>query len=184
MVDYITRSDLRGVKANLNEETANRIRKRAEDRSPQGATFLSHSSKDEELVVGAIRVLENHGATVYVDKKDPNLPPYTSKETASALKKRIGQAGKFVLLASANSKDSRWVPWELGLADGYKRMENIAIFPAVDTAYETGWTSWEYLGLYGRIVYGKLEGHEDNVMMVLDMRKNTATELSRWLRGY
>ena len=77
-------------------------------------------------------------------------------------------------MGSVGAGPRRWVQ-----TDG-----NIAIFPAVDTAYETGWTSWEYLGLYGRIVYGKLEGHEDNVMMVLDMRKNTATELSRWLRGY
>lgn len=184
MADYITRSDLRSVTMNMNDGEASTVRKRAEERSPQGSIFLSHSSKDEELVTGAIRVLENYGGSVYVDKKDPTLPPYTSKETASTLKTRVSQAKKFILLASANSKDSRWVPWELGLADGYKKIENIAIFPAVDSAHDASWASWEYLGLYDRIVYGKLQGYEKNVVMVLDHRKNTATELSQWLNRY
>ena len=183
MVAYVTRSELRGFSRNLNEETARTIRKRAQDRSPRGATFLSHSSKDEELVTGAISILENHGASVYVDKKDPILPPYTSKETASTLKTRINQSKKFVLLASTNSKDSKWVPWELGLADGYKMLGDIALFPAVDETSQTRWTSREYLGLYDRIVFGRLNGYEKNVWMVLDETRNTASELSDWLRG-
>ena len=45
-----------------------------------GNTFLSHSSKDDDLVIGATRVLENHGARVYVDEVDPVMPPYTTEE--------------------------------------------------------------------------------------------------------
>lgn len=117
MIEYVTRSDFLEFAANLNENEQASVRKTAEDRSPEGATFLSHSSNDQELVVGAVRLPTGHGATVYIDKKDPALPPYTSKETAIGLKKRIRQSRKFVLLASKNSKDSRWVPWELGIAD-------------------------------------------------------------------
>jgi hypothetical protein len=182
MYKYRTRADFRRYAATLNEEVATTMRKTAQDRSPQGATFLSHSSKDEELVTGAIRILHNHGASVYVDKKDPLLPPYTNKETASTLRTRIGQAGKFVLLASTNSQESKWVPWELGLADGRKSMSQIALFPAVDNAHETSWTSSEYLGLYDRIVYGSLENFEKDVWMVLNSEKNVATELSVWLK--
>lgn len=178
---YLTRDESASFSAELDPQARISIRKRAEERSPQGATFLSHSSKDSDAVVGAIRVLEGHGATVYIDKKDPALPPYTSKETASILKSRINQSRKFVLLASENSKDSRWVPWELGLADGYKRLENIALFPVVDKATATSWTSWEYLGLYDRIVWGDLQGYNRRVWMVIDETRNTAIELSKWL---
>jgi hypothetical protein len=183
MAKYTTRADFRSLAATLNEETATTMRMRAQSCSPQGATFLSHSTKDEELVMGAIRILNNHGASVYVDKKDPALPPYTNKETASTLRTRIGEAGKFVLLASTNSQESKWVPWELGLADGRKSISQKALFPAVDSVHETSWTSSEYLGLYDRIVYGKLGNFEKDVWMVLKAEKNTATELSAWLKA-
>lgn len=182
MVEYITRSEFRALADQIGPQERASLRKRAEDRSPSGATFLSHSSKDEELVDGAIRVLEGHGAYVYVDKKDPSLPPYTNKETAAALKAKINQSKKFVLLASENSKESKWVPWELGLADGYKQLDNIALFPAVEASNQAQWTSWEYLGLYDRIVWGKLTGEEGSVWMVWNHRRNTATRLSEWLR--
>jgi hypothetical protein len=112
------------------------------------------------------------------------MPPYTSATTAALLKSRICETSRFVLLASTNSKDSRWVPWELGIADGVKLPAHIALFPASDSPYEQSWASWEYLGLYDRIVWGKLNGYDGNVWMVLDEKSNTATELRRWLRGY
>lgn len=181
MLEYVTRADLEGFASAvpLNEQTA--VRKRAESRSPAGATFLSHSSRDSDLLIGAIRLLEGHGASVYVDKKDPSLPPYTNKETAAGLKNRIHQSRKFVLLASNNSKDSRWVPWELGIADEHKGMGRVAILPAVESADEIAWTKWEYLGLYDRIIWGDLEGESQKVWMVIDGQSNSAVKLSYWL---
>lgn len=181
MLEYPTKALLERFAREIPLSEQVTVRKRAEDRSPAGATFLSHSSQDGEWLVGAIRVLEGHGATVYVDKKDPTLPPYTNKETAAGLKNRIHQSRKFVLLASNNSKDSRWVPWELGIADEHKGLRRIAIFPAVDSKDETAWTSWEYLGLYDRVVWGDLEGETGKVWMVKDGRENTAVTLSNWL---
>ncbi len=182
MIDYATRDDLIYLanQIQLNEQAS--VRNRAEGRSPSGATFLSHSSQDKELLVGAIRLLEKHGATVYIDKKDPALRPYTSKDTAAGLKDRIHQSQKFVLLASKNSKDSRWVPWELGIADECKGLRRVAILPAVEQQSDRGWSNWEYLGLYDRIVFGDLERQANKVWMVLDERANTATELSEWLK--
>lgn len=182
MIEFATRADLVGFASKITITEQASVRKRAEERSPKGATFLSHSTKDAELVAGAIQLLEGHGAQVYIDKKDPQLPPYTNKATASGLKSRISDSDKFVLLASENSKDSRWVPWELGLADGYNGLERVAILPAVERPSEFAWTSWEYLGLYDRIVWGDLKGETDKVWMVLDARANTATKLSAWLK--
>lgn len=181
MFEYATKADLLRFSSSRNLQEQATLRKRAEERAPSGATFLSHSSKDEDLVTGAISLLEGHGATVYIDKKDPLLPPYTNRDTAQGLKNRINQSHKFVLLASKNSKESRWVPWELGLADGYKGMAKVAILPAVDELNDTSWTNWEYLGLYDRIVWGDLKGEAKKLWMVLDERRNTAVKLSQWL---
>jgi hypothetical protein len=180
MIEYITKGELRGFASSFTLTEQAELRKSYAARSLAGTTFLSHSSKDDDLVVGATQVLEGHGARVYVDKVDPQMPPYTTEETADLLKTRINQTRKFVLLASDNSKDSRWVPWELGIADGSKGLRNIALFPAVDTQGES-WTSWEYLGLYRRIVWGDLQGRPKPLWMVLDESRNTATELSQWL---
>ncbi|EOH6072762.1 toll/interleukin-1 receptor domain-containing protein [Burkholderia seminalis] len=184
MAQYITRGELRSFAAELGGFEAARLRRNAASRSLAGATFLSHSSKDDELVAGAIRVLENHGAKVYVDEIDPEMPPYTSEETAALLKTRIRDTSRFVLLASKNSRDSKWVPWELGIADGTKTPSQIALFPASDSSFDQAWASWEYLGLYDRIVWGKLDGYQKEVWMVIDEKRNTGVELSKWLRGY
>ena len=183
MISYVTRSELRRFGVQRNEEGRTRTRKAATAETPVNATFLSHSSKDEELVEGALLILSNHGATVYVDRVDPTLPPYTNKETAATLKSRIGQCKKFVLLATENSKESRWVPWELGIADGKRGIPNIALFPAIEDGGSMRWTSWEYLGLYRRIVWGDLDGHKDRLWMVLDEENNTATPLHVWLHA-
>ena len=181
MVDYITKAEWRqlGTELPLNEQAT--LTRRAAERSPVGATFLSHSSKDQGLLPGVIRTLEAHGATVYIDKKDPALPPYTSKDTAATLKQRIGQSRKFVLLATENSKNSTWVPWELGLADSKKGLSNVAIVPAVEDWSITAWTHWEYLGLYDRLVWGKINGRPRKEWIVLNHEKKSATPLNAWL---
>jgi len=184
MAMYITRDELRSFAADLGTVEATRLRKVAASRSLEGSIFLSHSSKDDDLVAGAIRVLENHGANVYVDEIDPEMPPYTTEETAALLKTRIRDTSRFVLLASKNSKESKWVPWELGIADGVKGVSKIALFPASDSSYDQTWASWEYLGLYDRIVWGRHENYQKEIWMVLNEKKNAATELSRWLKGY
>jgi hypothetical protein len=179
-IEYLTRSRSTGWKTGR-QVLAKSLVEKAEKRLVTNATFLSHSSLDAELLPYAISILEEHGGEVYIDKKDSSLPPYTNRETAKALRSRISKSKKFILLASENSKDSRWVPWELGLADGNKKHSNVAIFPTVESQSDTKWTEREYLGAYDRIVYGDLSSYSSKVWMVLDQERNTATELRRWL---
>ena len=148
----------------------------------RGSTFLSHLSKDDqEHVAGAMAVLEEHGASVYLDKKDPSLPLQTCPETAAALKERIKACERFVLFATRRSSGSRWVPWELGLSDGYKTPSSVAVFPGADNASNTEWAEEEYLEVYDRIVYGDLPGSGRKGWMVLNLQGKTATELSTWV---
>jgi hypothetical protein len=75
------------------------------------------------------------------------------------------------------------MPWELGISDGQKNAGDIAIFPGVDSAYDTAWSEREYLAVYDRVIWGDLQGETERVWMVLNQEKNTATKLSNWLAG-
>lgn len=181
MVQFATLAQL-GRRGRLLLESNSRALAKASNAPVRGSTFLSHSSKDgANYIAGAVGVLEDHGASVYLDKKDPSLPPHTNRETAEALKARIQLCERFVLFATQQSSGSRWVPWELGLSDGYKTPRNVAVFPGAENASNTEWANEEYLGAYDRIVYGRLEGYSRDVWMVWNAESNTARELSNWI---
>lgn len=144
-------------------------------------TFLSYSSKDSKYVPYVIKILESHGAKVYIDKGDDRLPNPPSVKTAAILKSSIHKCKKMVVFVTTNSKDSKWIPWELGLGDGTKTYDNVALFPSAENSYETTWLSQEYLGLYKRIVWGKINGYDKELWMVYNHHDNTATPLKDWL---
>lgn len=56
VIDYKANSELRNFANDRTFDARTTMRKSAEARSPAGASFLSHSSKDNDLLVGAIRV--------------------------------------------------------------------------------------------------------------------------------
>ena len=146
-------------------------------------TFLSHSSKDAEYLPGIIRLLENHGASVYCDLDDKRLPDRPSPETALTIKNQIKASKRQVIFVTVNSKDSKWVPWELGVGDVQLGINNIALLPVSNHSYEQDWAKQEYLGLYRHIMYGGMQGEPKPLWMLYDYRNNTATKLSDWCRG-
>ena len=145
--------------------------------------FLSHSTQDDELVAGVVVILKNHGGNVYVDHADPTLPDSDCLAIAENLRTAIKGCRRFVALASPRSKDSKWIPWELGLGDGIHDPASVAVFPSAESSTDTKWSEREYLGLYRRIVWGELQGEEKPLWLVWDFRKNTAEKLTSWLSG-
>lgn len=110
--------------------------------------FLSHSHKDRDLIQPAIVFLRSHGVKVYVDWMDQGMPDVISGETAKKLKERIRQQKKFLVLVTENSKDSLWVPWELGYADPVKGMPHIATFPVAE---HYDFAQNEYMKIYPKL---------------------------------
>ena len=152
-------------------------------RAENNSVFISYSSKDIVSLPTVLEIISGHGGMPYVDKADERLPEKPNKETASILKGTILSTRKFIVFVTSNTKDSKWVPWELGIGDGTKRDSDIALFPSTENRNEINWYEQEYFGLYRRIVWGRLEGYNDNVWMVYDHEENTAIELSKWIRG-
>ncbi len=109
------------------------------------------------------------------------IPP--NPETAVMIKDQIKISSRLVVFGTTNSKDSKWAPWELGTGDISLSADNIALLPAAKSSNEQTWAKQEYLGLYRHIVYGKMRGEPEQLWMVYDYRKNTATKLREWRRN-
>ena len=179
MAEFITFNELKNIAAKY--DTTMMLK---EASTPSGKTvFLSHSSKDNDILPGVIKILEGHGGKVYVDVRDPELNGTDFTETADRLRKAVRICSKFVLLVTPRTKDSKWIPWELGIGDGDKRDLQVSLFPSAEDAYEQKWSEQEYLGLYQRIVWGTFKNEEKPEWMVLDHRNNSGTKLGTWLRN-
>ena len=186
MPSILTFSELKRNNEQIRLDESTRLIKSAESRfrnfsSTRQNPFLSYSSKDEDSIPWIVSLLVSHGANPYIDKGDARLPKPPSIETATILKERINSCPKLVVFVTKNTKDSIWVPWELGIADGSKGNSNIAIFPVGENSYEKDWIEQEYLGLYQRIVKGKLQGYDNELWMVYSHWNNTASRLQDWL---
>lgn len=117
--------------------------------------FISHKHDDLDDLKGVLGFLEkSYGVKVYIDSRDPAMPPTTSSATATKLKDRIKKCDKFLLLATNSAIESKWCNWELGFGDANKYQEHIALFPlkpqgTTDDAYKGS----EYLQIYPYIRY-------------------------------
>ncbi len=160
MAEFLTYDNIRSF---TRDKFTRTLVDKAARRGKSGATFLSYSTLDDEFLPSIVGILENHGAYVYVDKKDSSLPPTTNRETAAILRRNIALSSKFVLFVTQNSKESNWIPWELGLADGEKSQSKVALFPAAERGYDQQWSEQEYLGLYDRIVWGNFKDKDKGV---------------------
>lgn len=141
-LDYLNRRSLFIKKAFEN---------RIIDESTSNATkvFLSHRHKDINEVEKVVGFLETLDVDLYVDYLDHELLERTNEETATILRNKISKSEKFILLATPNSIESIWIPWELGLGDAFKGLENVAILPLTND--ENTWEEREYYNLYGTI---------------------------------
>jgi hypothetical protein len=107
--------------------------------------FLCHSHHDADLAKGLVQLLTAAGWRVYIDWQDNKMPETPSRETADRIKRKIVDHAYFLFLATRNSMQSRWCPWEIGYADGKKQIDQILIVPTKDGIQTHG---NEYLQLY------------------------------------
>lgn len=147
---YITESFLRSYAYDSSVEySAESLQKTHLFSSSTKRIFLSHSHKDQVLAKGLKNYLQSLGIDLYIDWLDSSMPAVTSRDTATQLKKRIKDSHHVLVLATDSAINSRWVPWEIGVADIEKTPDGISIMPVVD-AYGNFHGS-EYLQLYRKI---------------------------------
>lgn len=111
--------------------------------------FLSYSRADKDALPEVIERLEDESLTVYVDAvADSDLDPNSvDTKTASRLRIRLWNSRALFVLTSPNARASRWVPWELGFADGAAK--RVAVLPFIDRSSDIPrFKGSEYFGLY------------------------------------
>lgn len=143
--------------------------RRVQDSKTKFDIFLSHSSKDQELVLGLSYIFQDLGYSVYVDWSDSSLDPNNvTPHTADILRKRMSQCSSLVYAFSENASNSKWMPWELGYFDALKH--RVAVLPISKTAKDS-FKGSEYVGLYYHIQIAKVEGSNKDAIWVHDGNK-------------
>lgn len=116
--------------------------------------FLSNSSTDKSLILGAYLKLVSMGYAVYVDwikDKQLNRNNITS-ETATLLRLRMKSCRSLFFSTTENSSSSKWMPWELGFMDGFNGKS--AILPISKNETEN-YSGQEYLCIYPYVSEGQ-----------------------------
>lgn len=118
--------------------------------------FLSYRSDDIDVVLGIYIDLVRLGYDVYLDRiMDPQLDRgKVTKDTADVLRHRLIQSKVLFYACTENAGGSRWMPWELGFADGYRC--KAAIVPVTESAEFPG---TEFLSIYPKVKRNESPNH-------------------------
>lgn len=144
--------------------------------------FLSHSYLDAAEIDVLYEDIKEMGFSVYIDwKEDSQLDRNkVSAETANILKERMNCCSCLLYVATNNSSNSKWCPWELGYFDGKKGKS--AIFPILDIDYNTNsYKGTEYLGIYPYIT--RNVSKTGVTTLWVHENKDTYISLHSWLNG-
>ncbi|MBI3869849.1 MAG: toll/interleukin-1 receptor domain-containing protein [Verrucomicrobia bacterium] len=139
--------------------------------------FLSHSHKDRLKAKGLITFLGSQGMDVYVDWNDTDMPRETNRTTAERIRSKIQENLLFLVLATRNAMDSKWVPWEIGIADKTKGETRVLILPVADPS--GNFHGNEYCQLYRRVIIA-----DDGKAGVFEPDKTQGEYLTEFLRTY
>lgn len=148
--------------------------------------FLSHSSDDEELVIGLSKMLRDQGFSVYVDWiEDPEVDrSQVNGENADMLRERMHRSGALVVAYSTSAAVSPWVTWELAYFDGLKKPVGVLPIEAATANYAaSGYPGKEFLQLYPQIGSGYLPGHSGHIYLVEHPDTMKKVALGDWQRG-
>jgi hypothetical protein len=172
----LTETDLLNYRGLIQES---RVFKTFSKATAQVSIFLSHSHKDKELVEGFINYLAySSEIIIYVDWQDSDMPSTTNRETALRIKEKIDQMDYFLILATRNAMESKWVPWEIGIADKTKSIERIAVVPIIDRSGQ--YHGNEYMQLYQSVQPGIHELTGRKALSVFEVNQDTGVVINSW----
>ena len=143
--------------------------------------FLSHSFMDKKIIYGIYNELTEFGFSVYVDwLKDKELNRnQISKETAYHIKERMQQSKCLFYVTTNNTRQSIWMPWELGYMDGYNG--KVVTFPLLkENEYE--YYLPEYLELYCYVEKASIKNTRKQALWVHE-NPDKYVIFNSWLKG-
>lgn len=77
--------------------------------------FISHKFEDREIAVMIQKTLKNEGVEVYLDTLDDEVSENGEKLTKH-IRQKLTECTDVIVLLSSRTKESWWVPFEIGMA--------------------------------------------------------------------
>ena len=107
--------------------------------------FVSHSHRDKSRAQALVKQLKSWDISVYADFNDAPLSGLPSAKLADHLARQLRLCRLLIFAFSEEAANSRWMPWELGLAHGV--VGRAVLWPFTEDALLAK-TTQEYLHLY------------------------------------
>lgn len=146
--------------------------------------FLSHSSRDAQIILGILEKLNNLGYSVYVDwVEDPQLDRNNvTKKTANTLRLRMKQSKSLLYATTEHASNSKWMPWELGYMDGQKDKASILPIFETEVSSSDSYKGQEYLGVYPYCIEAKGNIKRINKLWIHE-KPDIYISFDQWLAG-
>lgn len=129
--------------------------------------FLSYNFKDCEIAkkVAVLFVLNNYDS--FLDWNDPKLRNRSeiTENMIKRIKERIKENEIFVYIVTNGQKNSKWMPWELGLAEGMKK--EVYILPIIESKNKKNYDGQEYINVHNHIIFqnGRLQKYKNKQLI-------------------
>lgn len=115
------------------------------------SVYISFDPGDEESMVSVLLLLDSAGVKIYPVWSDPGVISVQESNEFDLLRKSIARCSKFIFIASENALKSNRCNWELGIGDGLRYPDNIAVMPVTEQRGAT-WSCPDYLQTYPMMV--------------------------------
>ena len=144
--------------------------------------FLSHSYSDASHIELLYEQFQDLGYSVYVDwKTDLELDrANVTNKTAETIRARMSKCSALIYVYTDGSRESVWMPWELGYFDGLNG--KVAILPIVPQSKVATYVGQEYLGVYPYVDQEE-ERRGNGPFFWVNWPGREAMRLSEWLKA-
>lgn len=104
--------------------------------------FISHKQEDAATATMVAAYLRNGGLDVYIDTIDAQLGK-SGPDLAEYIRSQLERSTQLLAVISSRTRDSWWVPWEIGVATEKERF--LASYTADSSQIPEYLQKWPYL---------------------------------------
>ncbi len=117
--------------------------------------FISHSYYDKEDAARLGQLFEDEGYIPFIDWQKTDLQDRSKMDAdrAKVLRQVLKNCRFLVFIATSNSEESVWCPWELGIVDASTNGKCFIMPPLDDYLDSDDYKENEYLGIYKELSF-------------------------------
>lgn len=148
MNKYFNRKDFDNIKLNEKIKIYSSISfDNAEGRQKEYDAFISHSTRDKEIVLKVRQLLEErYHLSAYIDwEEDAGTK---RDDVADKVKIAMDVSKSLIFIKTSNSDESQWAAWEVGRYDAKNHDKIGVLLIEDDNFYEANWKHREFLKDY------------------------------------